>query len=305
MISDLEIAPPVAEALAAKRPVVALESTIIAHGMPYPRNAETARSLESIVRGEGAVPATIAVLSGRLRIGLTPSDIDRLGRDGAGMMKLSSRDLPYAVARGIDGATTVAATMRIAALAGIAVFATGGIGGVHRGAGETFDISADLGELAESNVAVVTAGAKAILDLALTLERLETLGVPVVGFGTDAFPAFYSRDSGLKVPMRADTPDEVATIMRAKWRMGFKGGVVIANPIPAEHEIPAIEIARVIEDAQAAARTQAVAGKDVTPFLLAEVGKATKGRSLAANVALVENNALVAARIATAYARLP
>jgi pseudouridine-5'-phosphate glycosidase len=303
--SSLDISPEVAAALEARRPVVALESTIIAHGMPYPRNVETALKLEDIVRRQGAVPATIAVFAGRLRAGLGAGEIEKLGHDGARMMKLSVRDLPVAVAHRLDGATTVASTMRIAALAGIAVFATGGIGGVHRGAAQTFDISADLTELAYSDVAVVTAGAKAILDLALTLERLETLGVPVIGFGTGRFPAFYSRDSGLAVPSRVETPEEAAAIMQAKWRMGLKGGLVIANPIPAAHEIPASDIAPAIEHALADAARQGIAGKDVTPFLLARIGEVTEGRSLLANIALVENNAHVAARIATAYARLP
>jgi pseudouridine-5'-phosphate glycosidase len=305
MIPDLRISSEVADALASKRPVVALESTIIAHGMPYPRNVATALGLEKMVRAEGAVPATIAVFDGRLRVGLEASEIERLGHDGARIPKLTTRDLPVAVARHLDGATTVAATMRIAALAGIAVFATGGIGGVHRGAAHSFDISADLTELAQSNVAVVTAGAKAILDLALTLERLESLGVPVIGFGTDRFPAFYSRDSGLAVPARVDRPEEVAAIMHAKWGIGLTGGLVIANPIPVEEEIPAGEITPAIEEAVADAKRQGVAGKDVTPFLLARIGEATQGRSLAANIALVENNMLVAARIAAAYARLP
>jgi pseudouridine-5'-phosphate glycosidase len=305
MTAYFEVSAPVAEALAAKRPVVALESTIIAHGMPYPRNLETALELEQIVRSGGAVPATIAVFSGRLRVGLDRSEIERLGRDGASIMKVSTRDLPIALARGMDGATTVAATMRIAALAGIAVFATGGIGGVHRGAGTTFDVSADLTELASTNVAVVTAGAKAILDLALTLEKLETLGVPVLGFGTDRFPAFYSRDSGLPVAARIDGAEEVAAVMHAKWSMGLEGGIVVANPIPVEHEIKSSEIAPVIERALADASAKGIVGKEVTPFLLARIGETTEGRSLAANIALVNNNARVAAEIASAYARLP
>jgi pseudouridylate synthase len=303
--SYLRINPEIARALAAKRPVVALESTIIAHGMAYPRNVETALSVEAIVREGGALPATIAVLAGHLRVGLDADEIEKLGREGHRMMKLSARDLPVAVARRIDGATTVAATMRIAALAGIAVFATGGIGGVHRGAEASFDVSADLTELVHSNVAVVTAGAKAILDLPLTLEKLETLGVPVIGFGTDRFPAFYSRDSGLAVPARADSAQEVAAVMQAKWRMGDVGGLVIANPIPAAHEIPAGEIMPEIEKALAEAKVRAIVGKEVTPFLLARLAESTAGRSLAANIALVENNARVAAEIATAYARPP
>lgn len=301
----LSIATEVVEAIREKRPVVALESTIIAHGMAFPQNAETALAVEKIVRDEGCVPATIAVRAGKLKIGLSPIEIETLARNGASIAKLSTRDLPHAVALGRDGATTVAATMRIAALAGIKVFATGGIGGVHRGAAQSFDISADLGELALSDVAVVTAGAKAILDLALTIERLETLGVPVVGYGTQDFPAFYSRASGLKCPMRVDRPDELARLMKAKWDMGLKGGIVVANPIPAEYEIPAGEIAPIIERAVAEARKEKVDGREVTPFLLARLARATAGRSLAANIELVKNNALVAARIAKAYVELP
>ncbi|WP_373502617.1 pseudouridine-5'-phosphate glycosidase [Aestuariivirga sp.] len=283
--------------------IVALESTIIAHGMPYPQNVETAREVEDIVRQGGAVPATIAILGGEVKIGLAPDELDRLGRDGRNIRKVSVRDLPFVVARRMDGATTVASTMRIAAMAGIRVFATGGIGGVHRGAESTFDISADMTEFAESGVAVVTAGAKAILDLGLTLETLETLGVPVVGLGTDEFPAFYSRVSGHAVPMRCDNAVEVAALMHAKWDMGLKGGVVVANPIPAASEIPAAEITPVIEAAVAKATQIGVMGKELTPFLLAEIAGVTEGRSLAANIALVKHNAKVAAEIAVAYAK--
>jgi pseudouridylate synthase len=297
----LSIAPEVAEAIQENRPVVALESTIIAHGMAFPQNAETAFAVESIIRDEGAIPATIAVRAGKLKVGLSQTEIETLARNGPSIAKLSTRDLPYAVAMGRDGATTVASTMRIAALAGIRIFATGGIGGVHRGASTSFDISADLGEMALSNVAVVTAGAKAILDLGLTIERLETLGVPVVGYGTDEFPAFYSRISGLKCPMRVDRPEEMADLMRAKWDMGLRGGIVVANPIPAEFEIPAAEITPMIENAVAEAEAEKIEGKDVTPFLLARLARATAGRSLAANIELVKNNAEVAARIARAY----
>jgi len=282
--------------------VVALESTIIAHGMPYPDNVRTAREVEQIVREGGAVPATIAILQGRIHIGLSPVELEYLGREGRSIAKVSVRDLPYVVARKLDGATTVASTMRIATMAGINVFATGGIGGVHRGAEESFDISADMTEFAESNVAVVTAGAKAILDLALTLETLETLGVPVVGFGTDEFPAFYSRRSGHKVPMRCDTPDELAGLMRAKWDMGLRGGVVVANPIPQGSEIPADEIAPVIAAAVRAAGERGIIGKELTPFLLAEIAAVTGGRSLTANIALAKNNARVGAAIAVAFA---
>ena len=297
----LSIAPEVIEAVEERRPVVALESTIIAHGMAYPQNAETAFAVEKIIRDEGVVPATIAVRTGKLKVGLSETEIETLARNGTSIEKLSTRDLPHAVAMGRDGATTVASTMRIAALAGIRIFATGGIGGVHRGAATSFDISADLGEMALSNVAVVTAGAKAILDLSLTMERLETLGVPVVGFGTDEFPAFYSRSSGLKCPMRVDKAEDMAALMRAKWEMGLRGGIVVANPIPADYEIPASEITPLIEKAVAEAQVEKIEGKDVTPFLLARLARATAGRSLAANIELVKNNALVAARIAKAY----
>jgi len=292
----------VSATLAAGRPVVALESTIIAHGMAYPANVETAMAVEQVVRDHGAVPATIAVIGGKLKAGLSREEIERFGKNGPEIIKVSVRDLPFVAGRGLDGATTVAATMRIAAMAGIRVFATGGMGGVHRGAGETFDVSADLAEMTRSNVALVTAGAKAILDLPLTLERLETDGVPVIGYRTGEFPAFYSRSSGLKVPMRADSAAEVAEIMRSKWELGLEGAVVVANPIPEANEIPAAEIEPVIAAALAEAGRLGIRGKDVTPFLLAEIVKATKGRSLQANIALVKNNAKVAAEIAAAYA---
>jgi pseudouridine-5'-phosphate glycosidase len=293
----------VSAALAAKNAVVALESTIIAHGMVYPANVETALAVEQVVRDHGAVPATIAVLGGKLKAGLSRDEIERFGREGPGIMKVSVRDLPFVAGRGLDGATTVAATMRIAAMAGIPVFATGGMGGVHRGAGETFDVSADLTEMTRSNIALVTAGAKAILDLPLTLERLETDGVPVIGYRTGEFPAFYSRSSGLKVPMRAETPDEVAAIMHSKWNLGLSGAVVVANPIPEGAEIPAAEIEPVIAVALAEADRLGIRGKDITPFLLSEIVQATEGRSLQANIALVKNNAKVAAEIAVAFAR--
>ena len=304
MTFKLSIADDVRRALDAGEPVVALESTIIAHGMPYPQNVETAREVEAIVRAGGATPATIAILRGDVKIGLDRDALDDLARDGRNIRKVSVRDLPFVVSRKLDGATTVASTMRLAAMAGIRVFATGGIGGVHRGAERTFDISADMTEFAQSNVAVVTAGAKAILDLALTLETLETLGVPVVGFGTGEFPAFYSRESGHDVPMRCDSAMEVAKLMRTKWEMGLEGGVVVANPIPAEAEIPAAEIAPVIEAAIAKAAANGIHGKELTPFLLAEIAGVTGGRSLAANIALAKHNAKVAADIATAYAEL-
>jgi pseudouridylate synthase len=299
---EISLAPEVRIAIDTGRPVVALESTIIAHGMPYPDNLSMAREVEAVVRAHAAIPATIAILGGRLKIGLGYEEIDDLARNGQSIRKVSVRDLPYAVSQGLDGATTVASTMRIAAMAGIRTFATGGIGGVHRGAERSFDISADMTEFAESSVAVVTAGAKAILDLGLTLETLETLGVPVVGFGTDEFPAFYSRSSGHAVPMRCDSAGEVARLMRAKWDMGLRGGIVVANPIPLSAEIPAVAIEPVVEAAVAKAYSAGIHGKELTPFLLSEIATVTAGRSLAANIALVKHNAAVAADIAVAYA---
>jgi pseudouridine-5'-phosphate glycosidase len=302
MDSYLDVTPEIAAALKAGRPVVALESTIIAHGMPYPQNLAMAQEVEAIIREAGAVPATIAIVGGHLKVGLSADELRNFAEGGASITKVSVRDMPYVVAQEIMGATTVASTSRIAAMAGIHVFATGGIGGVHRGAENSFDVSADMTEFAESDVAVVTAGAKAILDIALTLETLETLGVPVVGFGTNEFPAFYSRSSGHAVPMRCDTAGEVANLMHAKWNMGLRGGIVVANPIPAEAEIPAAEIAPAIESAVADARRQNITGKNVTPFLLAKLAEVTGGRSLAANMALVRHNAKVAAAIAIAFA---
>lgn len=303
MDSYVDVTPEIAAALKAGRPVVALESTIIAHGMPYPQNLAMAQEVEAIIREAGAVPATIAIIGGHLKVGLSADELRNFAEGGAGITKVSVRDMPYVVAQEIMGATTVASTSRIAAMAGIHVFATGGIGGVHRGAERSFDVSADMTEFAESDVAVVTAGAKAILDIALTLETLETLGVPVVGFGTNEFPAFYSRSSGHAVPMRCDTAGEVASLMHAKWNMGLRGGIVVANPIPVEAEIPAAEIAPAIESAVADARRQNITGKNVTPFLLAKLAEVTGGRSLAANMALVRHNAKVAAAIAIAFAK--
>ncbi len=302
MNKHLTVSNEVSTAISGGEPVVALESTIIAHGMPYPANFEMAQDVEAIIREAGAVPATIAIIGGALKVGLTSAELKKFAVDGSKIIKVSTRDLPYVVGRKLDGATTVASTMRIAAMAGIHVFTTGGIGGVHRGAEKSFDISADMMEFAESNVAVVTAGAKAILDLALTLETLETLGVPVVGYGTDDFPAFYSRQSGHAVPMRCDTPQDVANLMKAKWNIGLKGGIVVANPIPQSSEIIASEIAPVIEQAVAEAARQNISGKNVTPFLLARLAEVTGGRSLKANLALVKHNAAVAAEIAKAYA---
>jgi pseudouridylate synthase len=291
----------IAKAIAANKPVVALESTIIAHGMPFPQNLDMAREVEAIVRDNGAIPATIAVIDGQLRAGLSEVELEHFAKTGPSIIKVSTRDLPFVVAQKITGATTVASTMRISSMAGIHVFATGGIGGAHRGAERNFDVSADLIEFSHSNVAVVTAGAKAILDLALTLEVLETHGVPVVGYGTDEFPAFYSRASGHKVPMRCDKAHDVAALMKAKWEMNLRGGIVVANPIPAEAEILAAEIAPTIDAALAEAKAQNIIGKNVTPFLLKRLAEITLGRSLVANIALVKNNAKLAAEIAVAY----
>ncbi len=297
----LTITDEVRDALAAGRPVVALESTIISHGMPYPQNVEMARTVEGIVRDGGAVPATIAVLRGRPTIGLSAEDLELLASDDS-VVKVSIRDLPYVVSRGLHGATTVASTMRLAALAGIGVFVTGGLGGVHRGAETTYDVSADLTELSTTSVAVVCAGVKSILDIGLTLEKLETLGVPVLGYGADEFPSFYSRSSGFDAPMRVDSPAEVAALMRAKWDLGLDGGVVVANPIPAESEIPAAEIGAIIDRALADMAALGIRGKDATPYLLGRIVEITSGESLTANIALVEHNARLGAAIAGAYA---
>ena len=300
-MTDFDLAPEVAAALAGGKAVVALESTIISHGMAYPANLDTARAVEDIVRGNGATPATIAVLAGRVKIGLNADDLEFFAR-AQGILKLSTHDLAYCLATQQHGATTVAATMRLAALAGIRVFATGGIGGVHRGAQSTFDISADLTELGRTPVAVVAAGAKAILDLPATLEVLETHMVPVVCVGTDEFPAFYSRSSGLKAPLRLDSAADIAAMLAAQDRLGLHAGALIANPIPQADEIPADEIQTSIETALKEAQSQGISAKAVTPFLLARIGALTQGRSLKANMALVKNNAKLAANIALAYA---
>ena len=294
-----EIAPEVQDALREQRPVVALESTIIAHGMPHPQNLETAQALEQIIRDHGAVPATIAVIGGDYKVGLSAAELFVLATE-QDVMKLSVRDLPLAATKRLHGATTVAATMRLAARAGIRVFATGGIGGVHRGVETTFDISADLTELAETPVAVVSAGAKSILDIGRTLEMLETLSVPVIAYRSDSFPAFYSRDSGFAAPMRLDTPLEIAQFLKARWELSPRGGVSIANPIPSRDEIPAAQIEAQIKAALAEAAEKGIAGKETTPFLLKRVNEATAGASLTANIALVKNNARLAAEIAVA-----
>ena len=294
----LDIAPEVSAALAASRPVVALESTIISHGMPYPQNVETALRVEQTIRDCGAVPATIAIIGGRLKAGLSREEIEHLGRSGRAVAKASRRDLPVLVARGADGATTVTTTMIIAAMAGIKVFATGGIGGVHRGAQTTMDISADLEALARTSVMVVCAGAKSILDLGLTLEYLETHGVPLIGYGTDELPAFYTRRSGFKVDYRIDTPEELAAAFRAKMDMGLGGGMLVTNPIPEEYSMDPERINAAIEQALAEAAEQGIRGKETTPFLLARVKDITGGDSLASNIQLVLNNARLAAATA-------
>lgn len=299
--NHLDVAADVAAALRAGQPVVALESTIISHGMPYPKNVETASTVEDTVREAGATPATIAVLDGRLKVGLSADEIQRLGEQGPQVVKCSRRDLPFVIARKDDGATTVAATMIIAAMAGIRVFATGGIGGVHRGGGETMDISADLDELARSNVAVVCAGIKSVLDIGRTLEYLETKGVPVVGYRTDTLPAFYTRESGFAVDYRVDTAAEVAAAMNIKWSTGLDGGMVIAAPIPEEHALDREEIDGVIDEAITEMQRQGITGKDTTPFLLARIAARTGGRSLEANIQLVINNARIAAEIAVEF----
>ncbi len=280
-------------------PIVALESTIISHGMPYPQNVQTAREVEAIIRENGAVPATIALIDGKIKIGLSDEELEMFG-NAQGVAKASRRDLGYLLATKKLGATTVAATMICAELAGIELFVTGGIGGVHRGAETTMDISADLEELAMTNVAVVCAGAKSILDIGLTLEYLETKGVPVIGYGTDMLPAFYTRESEFNVNFRADSPEEVANMMRAKWDLGLRGGAVIANPIPQEDAMEASFINDIIEKALAEAEEKGIAGKEVTPFMLGKVKELTAGKSLEANIALVKNNARIGAAIAVA-----
>ena len=294
----LDLSPEVSAALKAGKPVVALESTIISHGMPYPQNVETALRVEQTIREGGATPATIAVIGGRLKAGLTAEEIEYLGKKGTAVTKASRRDLPVLVARKQDGATTVTTTMIIAALAGIKVFATGGIGGVHRGAETTMDISADLEELAHTPVMVICAGAKSILDLALTLEYLETKGVPVIGYGTEELPAFDTRNSGFKVDYRVDSPEELAAIFKAKQEMGLVGGMLVTNPIPVEYSMDPERINKAIDEAVAEANKLGIHGKETTPFLLAKIKDITGGDSLASNIQLVLNNARLAAKTA-------
>ena len=300
----LDVNPEVAEAIANGKPVVALESTIISHGMPYPQNVETALNVERIIRENGAVPATIAIIGGRLKAGLTADEIEYFGKKGQAIHKASRRDLAVLCARGEDGATTVTTTMIIAHMAGIKIFATGGIGGVHRGAETTMDISADLEELGQTPVMVVCAGAKSILDLGLTLEYLETKGVPVVGYQTKELPAFYTRSSGFQVDYRMDTPEELAKAFKTQNDMGFKGGMLVANPIPEQYAMPLDVINAAIDQAIAECTQKGIHGKETTPFLLARVAELTGGNSLASNIQLVFNNARLAAKTAVHYSSL-
>ena len=300
----LDVSPEVAAAVAEGRPVVALESTIISHGMPYPQNVETALKVEAIIRENGAVPATIAILGGRLKAGLTPEEIEYLGKKGTAVHKASRRDLAVLCARGEDGATTVTTTMMIAHMAGIQIFATGGIGGVHRGAETTMDISADLEELSQTQVMVVCAGAKSILDLGLTLEYLETHGVPVIGYGTKELPAFYTRKSGFAVDYELDSPAELAAAFKASLDMGLKGGMLVTNPIPEAYSMDPAVINKAIDEAIAEANAQGIHGKESTPFLLAKVKELTGGDSLDSNIQLVFNNARLAAQTAAELCKL-
>ena len=298
----LTISEEVNRALKNGQPVVALESTIISHGMPYPRNVETALGVEQVVRDQGAIPATIAIMDGKCRVGLTADELEYFGK-AANVWKVSLRDIPYVVSQKLVGATTVAATMRIASMAGIRIFVTGGIGGVHRGAASSMDISADLTEMGQTNVAVVSAGVKSILDIGLTLEYLETKGIPVVTYGQDEFPSFYSRKSGFKSPLRLDSPTDIAAMLHTKWQLGLEGAVLIANPVPPEQEIEASEMEGHITEALEAAAAQKVSGKEVTPFLLQYIANHTKGESLEANIALIRHNALVGSQIAVAFSQ--
>src|SRR5436190_3751945 len=299
----LEINPEVKKALAEGKPVVALESTIISHGMPYPKNINTALDVENIVRKHGAVPATIAIFNGKCHVGLSKDQLEYFAST-KDVWKVSLRDMPYVISKKLYGATTVAATMRIASMAGIKIFVTGGIGGVHRNANETMDISADLTEMEQTSVAVVSAGIKSILDIGLTLEYLETKGIPVVTVGQDEFPSFYSRKSGFSSPLRLDNVDEIANMLNAKWQIGLNGSALIANPLPADQEIIAEEMEVHIQKALNAAKEKRISGKEVTPFLLQYISEHTKGESLEANIALIKNNARLGAELAVAYAKV-
>src|SRR6188768_4049945 len=303
MHSFLEIHPEVKNALAEGKPVVALESTIISHGMPYPQNINTAIEVENIVRSNGALPATIAIFNGKCYAGLTKEQLEYFA-SAKDVWKVSLRDMPYVISKKLPGATTVAATMRIASMAGIKIFVTGGIGGVHRDANETMDVSADLTEMAQTSVAVVSAGIKSILDIGLTLEYLETKGIPVITIGQDAFPSFYSSKSGFMSPLISNSIDEIANILHVKWQMGLNGSVLIANPVPPDQEIIAEEMEVHIQKALNAAKEKKITGKEVTPFLLQYISEHTKGESLEANIALIKNNAGLGADLAIAYSRL-
>jgi len=299
----LNILPEVAQALQEGKPVVALESTIISHGMPYPKNVDTALAVETAVRANGAIPATIAIMNGQCYVGLSAAQIEYFGK-ATDVWKVSLRDMPYVISKRLYGATTVAATIRIASMAGIKVFVTGGIGGVHRGAASSMDISADLTEMAQTSVAVVSAGVKSILDIELTLENLETLGIPVVTIGQDEFPSFYSSKSGYRSPLRLDTPGEIAQLLHTKWSLGLNGSVLIANPVPAENEIPADEIEMHIQQALSAAENKKIKGKEITPFLLQYIAHHTRGESLETNISLILNNATIGTQIAVSLYNL-
>jgi pseudouridine-5'-phosphate glycosidase len=303
MNNYLNIHPEVTAALKNNQPVVALESTIISHGMPYPQNVTTARAVENIIREQGAIPATIAILDGKCCVGLNDEQLEYLGQ-AKDVWKVSLRDMPYVVANKIAGATTVAATMHIAAMAGIKVFVTGGIGGVHREAQQTMDISADLTEMSNTNVAIVSAGVKSILDIGLTLEYLETLGVPVITYSQKEFPSFYSRESGYTSPLSSDSEEEIAGILKAKWDLNINGSALIANPVPKEMEIPFAEIEKTIQQALAEAKSAGISGKETTPFLLKRISEITGGNSLGTNIALIKNNALLGAKVAICLAKI-
>jgi len=300
----LDVLPEIAKAIETGQPVVALESTIISHGMPYPKNVKTAREVEAVVRDNGAVPATIAILKGRLKVGLSDVELEYLGKSGLNVTKASRRDIPFIVSGGKDGATTVAATMIIAAMAGIRIFATGGIGGVHRGGEQSMDVSADLDELSRTNVAVICAGMKSILDIGRSLEYLETIGVPVVGYQTDTVPAFYARSSGFPVDYRIDTPQEMAMALISKYELGIDGSILITNPVPQEYALDPKDIESTINEAITEMDSRGITGKETTPFLLARIAEQTGGESLETNIKLVLNNAKVAALIAVEYSNL-